>query len=139
MESAVNLRPRAGSAIWLARAIAALVVLFMLFDVAGKYMMPAAVTDAFARQGMPLHFAPLIATLLLVLTVLYVVPRTRVLGAVLVTGYLGGACATNLRASFTPFEVLFPVVFGILMWVPVYMSDDRVRALLPLRRAGLTR
>lgn len=121
------------SATWTARIIQALVVLFMLFDVFGKYMRPEPVTSAFARQGMPIELAPLIGTLLLVLTVLYVFPRTSVLGAVLLTGYFGGACAANLRAGFTPFETLFPVLFGMLMWVPVYLLEPRVRALLPLR------
>ncbi len=105
----------------------------MLFDVFGKYAKPGPVVSAFARQGMPIGLAPLIGTLLLVLTLLYVIPRTSVLGAVLLTGYFGGACAANMRAGFSLFETLFPVFFGILMWVPVYLLEPRVRALLPMR------
>jgi len=121
---------------WTARAIEVLVVLFMLFDVIGKYMRPEPVVSAFARQGMPIALAPLIGTLLLLLTALYVVPRTSLLGAVLLTGYFGGACAANMRAGFSPFETLFPVLFGCMMWVPVYLLEPRVRLLLPLRRDG---
>ena len=124
--------PRA--ALWTARALEILVVLFMLFDIFGKYMRPEPVVSAFARQGMPIALAPVIGTLLLILTVLYILPRTSVLGAVLLTGYLGGACAVNMRAGFSPFETIFPVLFGCLMWVPVYLLEPRVRALLPQRK-----
>jgi uncharacterized membrane protein len=77
-----------------------------------------------------------IGVLLLALTILYVVPRTSVFGAVLLTGYFGGACATNMRAGFGAFETLFPVIFGILVWAPVYLLDERVRALIPMRRSA---
>jgi hypothetical protein len=117
-----------------ARVIYGLVVLFMLFDVFGKFTLPAAVLDAFHRQGMPVAFAPLIGGILLGIVVLYVVPRTSILGAVLLTGYLGGACATNMRAGFGPFETIFPVLFGVIAWVPVYLLNERVRALMPIRR-----
>ena len=120
--------------VWIARAVYVLTTLFMLFDCGGKYFMAPGVADAFQRQGMPLSFAPAIATLLLVLTVLYVVPRTSVLGAVLLTGYFGGAYACNFRAGFSPFETLFPVIFGALMWAPIYLLEPRVRVLLPIRR-----
>ncbi len=132
MQSSLTIQP-SQSTLWTARVIEVLVVLFMLFDVVGKYMRPAPVVDAFARQGMPLALAPLIGTLLLVLTVLYALPRTSVLGAVLLTGYFGGACAANMRAGFSLFETLFPVLFGILMWVPVYLLEPRLRAVLPRR------
>lgn len=133
MESTLTFRS-SNATLRTARTLQALVVLFLLFDVFGKFTRPEPVVSAFARQGMPIAFAPLIGTLLLVLTVLYVIPRTWVLGAVLLTGYLGGACATNMRAGFSPFETLFPVLFGIVMWVPVYLLEPRVRALLPLKR-----
>ena len=133
MESALPLQPSRTAAI-AARTIEVLVVLFMLFDVFGKYMRPEPVTSAFARQGMPIVLAFVIGTLLLVLTILYIIPRTSVLGAVLLTGYFGGACAVNMRAGFSPFETLFPVMFGILMWVPVYVLEPRVRELLPLKK-----
>ncbi len=122
------------SALWAARALGALIVLFMLFDAAGKFMKPAPVIDAFVRLGVPIALAPLIGSLLLGFTILYVIPRTNVLGAILLTGYLGGACATNLRGGAPPFEVIFPVLFGALMWTPVYIVNDTLRTLVPLRR-----
>jgi len=134
MQSVITTHPYR-STLWTARAIEGLVVLFMLFDVVGKYLKPEPVVSAFARQGMPIALAPVIATLLLMLTVLYVLPRTSVLGAVLLTGYFGGACAANLRAGFSPFETLFPVMFGMLMWVPLYMLEPRLRTLLPFTTA----
>lgn len=132
MQSVITTQP-IRSALWIARAIEGLVVLFMLFDVVGKYLKPEPVVSAFARQGMPIALAPVIGTLLLVLTALYVLPRTSVLGAVLLTGYFGGACAANMRAGFSPFEILFPVLFGMLAWVPLYMLEPRLRTLLPFK------
>jgi hypothetical protein len=128
----VQIRP---VAFWVARVLYGLTTLFMLFDSGGKYFMAPGVADAFHRLGLPLSLAPIIATLLLTLTVLYVVPRTSVFGAVLLTGYLGGACACNLRAGSSPFETLFPVIFGIIVWIPIYLLNERIRSLIPLQSA----
>ncbi len=117
---------------WMARVFGILSVLFLLFDVVGKFVMPQPVADAFNRQGMPLADAPLIGSLLLALIVLYVIPATRILGVVLMTGYLGGAVCANLRAGFPPFEVCFPIIMGVIVWAPVYLTDARVRELIPL-------
>ena len=70
---------------------------------------------------------------LLTCTILYLVPRTAVLGAILLTGYLGGAVATHVRAGQGLFEILFPVVFGALLWGGLVLRDERLRELLPLR------
>ena len=64
--------------------------------------------------------------------VIYLIPRTSTFGAVLLTGYLGGAVATNLRAGDPAFEVVFPILFGVLLWAPPFLRDERVRALIPL-------
>ena len=119
------------TALWIARSVATLTILFMLFDAFGKFAKPAPVVDAFARQGMPIALAPVIGTILLVLVVLYIIPKTSTLAAILLTGYLGGATATNLRAGDSLFEILFPVFFGILVWAPRYLTDERIRALIP--------
>lgn len=116
----------------IARGVYVLAVLFMLFDSGAKFFMAPGVAAAFQRQGMPLSLAPLIAALLLILTALYLIPRTSVFGAILLTGYFGGACACNLRAGFSPFEILFPVIFGIVVWIPIYLLNDRVHALIPI-------
>jgi hypothetical protein len=73
---------------------------------------------------------------LMVCTVLYLVPATAVLGAILLTGYLGGAVATHVRAGHSPFEVLFPVIFGALLWVGLVLRDRRLRSLVPWRSSG---
>ena len=132
IQSNVNGHHPAAQALWTARVIAALTVLFLAFDAVGKFLKPQPVADAFARLGLPISLAPAIGTLLLTLVVLYVVPKTRVLAAVLLTGYLGGAIAVNLRAGDPAFETLFPAIVGLLVWIPPYLLDERVRALVPV-------
>jgi len=121
--------------IWVARGLYAVTSLFMLFDSGAKFVVAPGVADAFHRQGMPLSLAPAIASLLLVLAVMYLIPRTSVFGAILLTGYFGGACACNLRAGFEPFETLFPVMFGVIVWAPIYLLNPRVRGLIPIEAA----
>jgi hypothetical protein len=122
------------TAVWTARVIGALVVLFLLFDAFTKFTKPAPVVDAFTRIGVPIGLSPVIGGLLLAFTVLYVIPRTSVLGAILMTGYLGGAVAIQLRAGTPPFENAFPIIFAALMWTPVYLVNEPLRKLVPLRR-----
>jgi hypothetical protein len=126
-------RPGRHALPWVARGLQIFVVLFLLFDAAAKFARPAPVVDAFARLGMPAADAPLIGAILLIVTVLYAVPRTTIFGAVLLTGYLGGACAIVLRAQSSTFETLFPVLFGVLAWAPLYVRDATLRALVPVR------
>lgn len=128
-------RPRISKAtLWTARVIGALAVLFLLFDVFGKLTRPAQVVDAFVREGIPISLAPVIGILLLALIVLYLIPRTSIFGAILMTGYLGGATAVNLRAGDPPFEVIFPIIMGVWIWAPLYLCNERVRAIMPLQR-----
>lgn len=75
-----------------------------------------------------------IGILLLVCTIIYLVPQTSILGAVLLTGYLGGAIASQVRIGKPLFDVLFPVIFGVLIWAGIFLREDRLRILLPLRR-----
>lgn len=119
--------------LWTARGIGSVTILFLLFDIFGKLVRPQPVVDAFVREGIPVSLAPFIGSLLLLLVILYLVPTTRVLAAILMTGYFGGAVAVNLRAGAPLFEVLFPVIMGILVWAPVYLLDERVRAVLAFR------
>lgn len=113
--------------------ITALVTLFMLFDAWGKFAKPQPVVDAFARTGWPIELCTTLGAILLVCTVLYVIPRTAVLGAVLLTAYLGGAVATNLRLHNPLFSnTLFPVYFGILIWIGLWLREPRLRPLFPL-------
>jgi len=123
---------------WTGRILSGLVVLFMLFDVVGKLIrpVPAPVAAAFARLGFPLSLATSIAILLLVSTIAYAIPRIAVLGAVLLTGYLGGAVAIHLRAGSSTFETVFPVIFGVIAWTGILLREPRLLQLFPLRCTG---
>jgi hypothetical protein len=123
-------------ALWIGRVLSGLVVLFLVFDGVMKLvrLVPAPVTEAFAHVGWPVDLAVNLGIIVLVCTALYTVPRTSILGAVLLTGYLGGAVATHMRVG-DPLasHVLFPVYLGVLLWLGIYLRDVRLRGLIPLR------
>ena len=124
-------------ALWSARILTALVALFLLFDAVGHIAKPAPVVDAFARLGYPLSASLAIGIVELLCAAVYVIPRTEVLGAVLLTGVLGGAIATHLRVGSPPFEAyIFPVLVGLFVWGGIWLRDIRLRALFPLRLAS---
>ena len=118
--------------LWVGRILVALSSLFLLFDAAGHLMVPAAVVEAFNRLGYPISLSPALAIIELVCLVAYLIPRTAILGAILLTGYLGGAVATHLRVHDPMFDTLFPIIFGVLVWAGLYLRDQRLRALIPL-------
>jgi hypothetical protein len=120
---------------WTGRALSALVVLFMLFDGVIHLLTPAPVLAAFAQLGYPAHLSLGIGILELLCTALYVIPRTSVLGAVLLTAYLGGATATQVRVEAGWFPVFFPALVGALLWAGLALRDGRVRALVAPARA----
>ena len=123
-----------GKSLWAGRIITGLVAAFLLFDAVIHLMKPAPVVDAFAKLGLPLSLAVTLGIVELVCVVLYVVPRTSILGAILLTGYLGGAIATQMRTGNSLFgEVLFPVYVGVLVWGGIYLRDDQLRTLIPWR------
>jgi hypothetical protein len=130
MQSDTQAVPVSKTRLWAGRVLSALVVLFLLFDGIIKVMKIAPVLQAFARLGYPENLAIGIGILLILCTVVYAIPRTAVLGAILLTAYLGGATATHVRAG-EPFY--FPVLFGVLVWTGLFLREDRLRALLPLR------
>ncbi|MET0396034.1 MAG: DoxX family protein [Longimicrobiaceae bacterium] len=117
------------------RVIGALPVLFLLFDGVGKLVKPAPVVEGTVQLGYPVSVLVPLGIVLLACTVLYAVPRTAVLGAVLLTGYLGGAVATHVRVGNPMLtHTLFPVYFGAMLWGSLWLRDPRLRELLPLRR-----
>ena len=116
-------------------SISGLMVAFNLFDAFGKLAKPAPVVAAFVRTGWPIEVSSTLGIILLVCTVLYVIPRTSVLGAVFLTGYLGGAVATTLRLLNPLFShTLFPVYFGILVWIGLWLREPKLRPVFPLLR-----
>lgn len=120
--------------LWTGRVISSLVVLLLLFDSFAHLTMPAPVAEAFARLGFPVTLSFVIGIVGLVCTVLYAIPRTAILGAILLTGYLGGATAVNLRVSDPLFETLFPVMFGAVIWSGLFLRERMLCTLLPVRR-----
>jgi hypothetical protein len=120
--------------LWAGRITSGLVVAFLLFDAVIHLMKPAPVVEAFAKLGFPLRLAFPLGIIELVCILLYMVPRTSILGAILLTGYLGGAIAIQLPTGNSLFgEVLFPVYIGVILWGGIYLRDERLRTLIPLR------
>jgi DoxX-like family len=112
-------------------AITALVVAFLLFDSVTKLLQVPAVVEATEQMGFPASTVPIIGGTLLLCLVLYVVPRTAVLGAVLLTGYLGGAVCAQLRIEAPLLStLLFPVYTGVLVWLGLYLRSAVLRALV---------
>jgi DoxX-like protein len=119
--------------LWAGRIISALPVLFLLMDGAMKLAKPAFVVEATVRLGYPESVIIGLGVVLLSCTLLYVIPRSSVLGAILLTGYLGGAVATHVRVGDGLFPISFPIILGVLIWGGLYLRDERLRTLLPLR------
>lgn len=119
-------------ALWAARIISGLVALFLLMDGAMKLVKPAFVVDETMRLGYPERVILPLGVVLIVCTILYLIPKTAVLGAILLTGYLGGAVATHVRAGEPVFSVVFAIVFGVLVWLGLYLRNPTLRLLIPL-------
>jgi hypothetical protein len=117
--------------LWTGRIISGFVALFLIVDGGLRLVGLAPYVEALVKVGYPASQAPWIGLALLVSTILYVIPRTSILGAILVTGYLGGATATQVRIQDPWF--LFPVVLGVLAWAGLYLREPRLRALIPLK------
>jgi amino acid transporter len=121
-------------ALWTGRILSGLAILFLVFDGVTKVMKVPAVMQASAQMQYPLRLIPVIGIVLLVCTAVYAIPQTSILGAILLTGYLGGAVDAQLRAGNPLFaETLFPVYFSILIWGGLFLRDRRLRALVPFR------
>ena len=120
--------------VWTGRIISTLAVLFLVFDSAGKLLKIQPVLDGAAQLGYPISTMFGIGLVLLLCVVAYVIPRTAVLGAVLLTGYLGGAIATHVRVQSPLFtHTLFPIYIAMFVWGGLFLRDARVRAVLPWR------
>jgi hypothetical protein len=119
--------------LWAGRILSGLPALFLLADGVGKLVKPVPVVQGTIQLGYQQSVIVPLGIVLLTCTILYMIPRTSVLGAILLTGYLGGAVATHVRVSDPLFShVLFPTYLAILLWGGLYLRDSRVRALIPL-------
>ncbi|MES2508309.1 MAG: DoxX family protein [Pseudomonadota bacterium] len=122
-------------ALWAGRILTGLVLLFLAMDITIKFMGVPEVAQAMTQLGWPVTSAVPLAVLLLACGLLYAIPRTSILGAVLLTGYLGGAIATHVRINDPLFtHTLFGVYVGVLMWLGLWLRDERLRALMPWKR-----
>ena len=120
--------------LWTGRVMSGLAILFLIFDGVTKVIKVPAVLQASAQLEYPVRLIPVIGVILLICTLLYALPRTSILGALLLTGYLGGAVASQLRIGNPLFGyTLFPVYFALLMWGGLYLRENRLRALIPFR------
>jgi DoxX-like family len=133
MQPSTQAVPVSKKMLWAGRIMSALPVLFLLFDGGAKLVQPAPVVEGTVKLGYPVSVILGLGIVLLASTLLYIIPRTAVLGAILLTGYLGGAVASNVRIQEGWFPILFPVFFGALIWGGLYLRDVRLRALIPLR------
>jgi hypothetical protein len=121
---------------WKRRAgwvMSGVMIAFMLFDAVSKLVLEHHVVEATSQIGFPLEAIRPLGIVCLVCTMLYAIPRTSILGAILLTGYLGGAVASKVRIEDPLFSsILFGVYFGILIWGGLYLRNERLRALIPL-------
>lgn len=125
--------PVSKGALWGGRVASALPVLMLLFSASGKFMLPPPVVEGFLRLGYAEDLALPLGIVEVACTALYLIPRTSILGAILLTGYLGGATATHVRVG-DPFSMwIIPIILGVLVWGGLFLRDPRLRALIPLR------
>ncbi|PYQ49633.1 MAG: hypothetical protein DMF59_12975 [Acidobacteria bacterium] len=119
------------AALWTGRIISGFIVLFMLFDGGAKVVRFAPYVEGTVKAGFADSLVVPLGIVGLVCTILYAIPQTSILGAILLTAYYGGATATHVRLG-QPFY--FPIVFGVLVWIAMFLREPRLRALVPLRR-----
>ena len=122
--------------IWAGRIMSGLVALFLLFDSVIKLVKLPIAVEGTTQLGYPEHTVVGIGVVLLVCLVVYLIPRTAIFGAILLTGHLGGAIATHMRVGSPLFShVLFPIYVALLVWGGVFLRCPRLRALIPVQRS----
>jgi DoxX-like protein len=131
MPSATQTVPVSKKRLWAGRILSTLPILLLLFSGVLKLSKAAPVVQGFAQFGYPESLLLSIGIVEVACAVVYAIPRTSILGAILTTGYLGGATATNVRVGDPSF--FLPVILGVLVWAGLFLRDDRLRALIPLR------
>jgi hypothetical protein len=120
-------QPKSKTSLWAGWIICVLCILFLLLDAVMKVIKAAPSMEGSSKLGVPLDAVQGIGIILLICTIIYAIPRTAILGAVLITGYLGGAVSVMVCAK-APFY--FPLIFGVLVWLGVYLRDEKLKALL---------
>jgi len=120
--------------LWTGRALSGLSLAFLLMDGVMKLFKPQPVLEGTLRLGYAESAIVPIGIVLLICTILYAIPRTAILGAVLLTGYMGGAIASNVRAETETFNCVFPILFSALFWGGLWLRDRRLRGVFLLTR-----
>jgi hypothetical protein len=131
-QPAASAAPTSKKMLWAGRVISAIPVLLMLFSAVLKLVKAAPVVQGFPRYGYPESLIVTIGALELLSCIVYLIPGTAVLGAIVMTGYLGGATATNVRVGDPSY--IMTVLLGVFVWGGLFLRDHRVRALIPFRR-----
>jgi hypothetical protein len=131
-QSAASAVPTSKKMVWIGRVMSALPVLLMLFSAVMKLVKAAPVIQGFPRYGYPESLIVTIGVLELLSCIVYLIPSTAVLGAILMTAYLGGATATNVRVGDPSY--VMTVLLGVFVWGGLFFRDARLRALIPFRR-----
>ena len=130
-QSQAQTHPSPSATLWIGRAMSGVPTLFLLVDGIMKLVKPAVVVETTVQLGYPESVITGLGIVLLISTALYVIPQTAALGAILLTGYLGGAVATHVRVGGDLFSVVFPVIVGALLWGGLVLRNPRLRALIP--------
>jgi hypothetical protein len=130
MQSEVQTGYSSTKLLWAGWVVSALVVLALAFSGVMKLVQPTGLPEEFTRLGWPVSIASAIGIVELACAIVYAIPQTAALGAILVTGYLGGAVATHVRIEE---NFISPLIMGVLVWLGLYLRDGRLRALIPLR------
>lgn len=135
MQTSPSSAPVSKGALWTGRILSGILALFLAWGGISDLTKAPQVVEGMVKYGYPESSLLWIGIALLAGVVLYVIRNTAVLGAVVLTGYLGGAVSTHVRGGDPVGRMLFPVIFAILLWGALYLRDDRLRALVPLRRS----
>ena len=137
MPSAIQSDTPPRKRLWIGRTLSAIAVLFLIFDGVIHIMVIAPVVESFNQLGYPVDLALPLGIIEILCLALYLIPTTSILGAVLLTGYLGGAIATQLRVGAPLLSTtLFPIYIGIMFWGGLFLRDARLHSLFPLRKTG---
>lgn len=135
MSVAIDAAAAGRGRLWTGRILSGIAVLFLLFDATIHLLRPEPVAKGFAQLGYPLSVAVPLAIIEFVCVALYLVPRISIFGAILLTGYLGGAIAAQLRIGAPLFStLLFPIYVALFVWGGLYLRDPLVRGIIPVRR-----
>ena len=127
--------PMSKAKLWTAHILKGIAILFLLFDSVIHLMLIAPVVDSFHQLGLPVELAVTLGLIELTCLLLYSIPRTSIFGAILLTGYLGGAIAIQFRIQAPILSTtLFPIYVGILLWGGIFLVDEKLQALIPFRK-----